>query len=238
MSNTAGKVYLIPNIIADDTIDEVTAPQVREIASNVDYFLVENVRTARRYLSALKIGKPIESLHFEVVDKKTKEQEIERLFAPLLKEGKDIGIISESGCPGIADPGAKVVALAHRKNVDVIPLVGPSSLLLALMGSGFNGQSFAFQGYVAIKPRERQTDLKKLENLSRNNRQTQLFIETPYRNDGLLKDILKTCHPDTKLCIAKDVTGKEEFIKTKTIKEWRNAVPKLGKFPTVFLLDA
>ncbi|BDD03094.1 SAM-dependent methyltransferase [Aureibacter tunicatorum] len=234
----AGKVYLIPNVIADDTVNEVISPQVRDVASQIDYFLVENIRTARRYLSSLKIGKPIESLHFEVVDKKTSDHEIETLFQPVLSKGINIGVISESGCPGVADPGAKIVALAHKKNCDVIPLVGPSSLLLALMASGFNGQSFAFQGYVSIKTKERQADLKKLENLSKNNRQTQIFIETPYRNDGLLKDILKACSPDTKLCIAKDVSGKNQFLKTATIKEWRKQVPVLGKFPTVFLIDA
>ncbi|MCG8474601.1 MAG: SAM-dependent methyltransferase [Cytophagales bacterium] len=232
-----GKVYLIPNVISMGTGEQVIPLQVREAIRRIKYFLVEDVRTARRYISSLKLGVVIDELDFEVVDKRTSSRDLDQYMQRVLK-GEDVGVISESGCPGIADPGANVVAWAHRNGVQNVPLSGPSSLFMALMASGFSGQSFAFCGYIPVKKPERKKALKRLEKESRDKHQTQLFIETPYRNDHLLLDILNTCDPSTQLCVAKDVSGPEEFIKTDLVKNWKKKVPVLGKVPTVFLIQA
>lgn len=229
------KLYLIPNVIAENTAQETIPEQVREIIKNTKYYLVENVRTARRFISSLKTGVVIEELHFEVLDKKTKPHVLQELFKPINK-GENIGVISESGCPGVADPGALAVEYAHKNKIEVVPLVGPSSILMALMASGFNGQKFCFHGYIPIDKKEAAKTLKQLEADSLKNRQTQIFIETPFRNNQLFEVLIKACNPETKLCIAKDVSGSKEYIKTYTIQQWKKNKPELHKSPTVFLL--
>jgi 16S rRNA (cytidine1402-2'-O)-methyltransferase len=232
---STGILYLIPNVIADETQHAVIPNQVIHALKSIHYFLVEDVRTARRYLSSLKIYESIEQLHFEVLNKDTKEKDLDSLLAPLI-EGKNIGVISESGCPGIADPGAMAVEWAHQKNYKVVPLVGPSSILLALMASGLNGQQFAFHGYLPIDAKEASKKIKELESDSRVKNQTQIFIETPYRNNQVLKHLLDSLHPHaTNLCIASNITGKDEFIKMQTVAEWKKKVPLLAKEPTIFL---
>lgn len=228
------KIYLIPTVIADNTESNVITDQVKHVIKGLDFFLVENVRTARRYISKLRLGLVIEDLHFEVLDKKTKPEVIEKYFAQA--GNKNIGIISESGCPGIADPGAAAVAVAHRKGLRVIPLSGPSSIFLALMGSGFNGQSFAFHGYLPIDKKEREKKIKILEESASRLYQTQIFMDTPYRNQKLFEHLLSACLPNTQLSVAKGITGDEEFIKTMTIREWKKESINLHKTPTIFCL--
>ena len=234
--NSPGTVFLIPSIIAEDTSNEVINEQVREVVRVTDYFLAENIRTARRYFSSLKTGRTIESMQFEVLDKKTTHGAMKALFEPVIK-GQDVGIVSESGCPGIADPGATAVGYAHQKGLKVVPLVGPSSIFLALMASGFSGQNFAFCGYLPIDKKALSSKIKEIEKTSLTKKQTQIFIETPYRNNQMLNALVTHCHPDTKLCIAKGLTSKEEFIKTATIQTWKSTKIDLHKVPTVFLLN-
>lgn len=230
-----GKLYLIPTVISDDT-NEVIPQHVTETIRKLDYFLVENLRTARRYISSLKLGLVIEDLSFELLDKKTSKAQVRKLIAPL-NDGISIGVLSESGCPGIADPGAVAVACAHEMSVKVHPLVGPSSLIMALMSSGFNGQRFAFHGYLPIDKKKLSSEVKKLEVESGKLGQTQIFIEAPYRNNQMLKNLVETCHPQTLICVARDVTGKDEFIKSAPAKAWKNIEVDLHKKPTVFLLS-
>ncbi len=237
MSKNKGTLFLIPNVIADGTAEAMIAPQVRDIVKNTSYYLVENLRTARRYISSLKLGLTIEALELEVLDKKTKDAALAQLMKPVM-DGRDVGIISESGCPGIADPGALAVEYAHKHGIRVIPLVGPSSLFMALMSSGFSGQHFAFSGYLPIDKKRRIDAIKKLELTAREKYQTQIFMETPYRNDHLFADLVKTCSANVKLCIAKDVSGQDEMIMTKTIAEWKKVKLSIGKFPTIFVLSA
>lgn len=231
-----GNLYLIPTVIAEKQAD-VIPEQARNVIKHTDYFLVENVRTARRYISSLRLGLTIEDLKFEVLNKSTSPIELERLMKPIF-EGKNVGIISESGCPGVADPGSAAVKYAHAHGIKVVPLVGPSSILLSLMASGFNGQSFAFTGYLPIEKKELESVVKQLEMDSRKKNQTQIFIEAPFRNNQLLANLIKFCHPDTMVCVAKDISGPEEFIKTVRIKEWKAIEVELHKIPTVFLLYA
>lgn len=236
MSNN-GKLFLIPNVIATGTEDRVVAPQVREFLKDLRYFLAEDIRTARRFLSRLKIYDQIESLSFSTLDKDTRQEELAGLFTPVFN-GDDLGVISESGCPGIADPGALAVAFAHAHGVRVIPMVGPSSIFLSLMASGLNGQEFAFRGYLPIQGKEAGKTIREMERESREKRQTQIFIETPYRNNALLSHLLNGLAPDTRLCLAVDVTGENEFILTRTVKMWRQDLPELPKLPCVFLFLA
>jgi len=229
-----GKLYLIPNIIADDTQSVVITAQVRNELPHIAHFLAEDIRTARRYLSSLKIYASIEALHFAVLNKDTQPQELEQLFVPLA-QGSDLGVISESGCPGVADPGALAVKYAHDHGIPVVPLVGPSSLLLALMASGLNGQRFAFQGYLPIDAHEAARAIKDFEKESRQKHQTQLFIETPYRNNAVFELLIKNLNPDTLLCVAVDVTGKQESILTQPVSRWRKTSRSWPKAPAVFL---
>jgi 16S rRNA (cytidine1402-2'-O)-methyltransferase len=231
--NKTGKLYLIPNIIAEANQEKVIPTQVKEVLKTMTHFVVEDVRTARRYLSSLKIFESIEALHFQVLNKDTKEEELGELLKPL-KQGYNVGVISESGCPGVADPGALAVGYAHHHNIHVVPLVGPSSILLALMASGLNGQKFAFHGYLPIDANDAGKAIKALESESRSKNQTQIFIETPYRNNSLLDHLLKHLHLNTKLSIGIDITGAEESIQTKEIKAWAVNKPSLGKVPAVF----
>src|SRR5690606_181325 len=223
-----GKLYLIPNVLAENTAHQVISPQVKEVVKNTQHFLVEDLRTARRYISSLKLGLTIEELKLEILDKKTKEHQIKDLMKPVF-QGKDIGVISEAGCPGIADPGALAVAFAHQKGIQVVPISGPSSMFLALMGSGFSGQSFAFHGYLAIDRKERAAALRRLEAESSKERRSQIFMETPFRNNQMLEDLLSTLGGQTKLCIAKNLTAADEFIQTKTVADWKNHPVDLHK---------
>lgn len=230
-------VYLIPTTLGDTSIDAVIPQQVKEVVAATKYFIVEDIRTARRFISKLKLGIEIDSLTFYELNEHTNAVDVRGMLTPAT-EGHDMGIISEAGVPGVADPGAEAVAVAHQLGLKVTPLVGPSSILMSLMASGLNGQNFAFVGYLPIKPNERAKAIKNLENRSMRERQTLLFIETPYRNNNLLKDLLQTCSPETRLCIAADITCDTEYIATKKIGDWRKQVPDLHKRPTVFLILA
>ena len=232
---SSGKVYIIPNVISENTQEEVIPAQVKNAILACDFFLVESIRTARRYISSLKLGLVIDDLRFETLDKNTSFEDCIDLIQPIL-EGENAGIISESGCPGIADPGARLVHMAHQFNIKCIPIVGPSSILMALMASGFNGQSFAFHGYLPIDKKDRQQRIKGLEKESKEKDQTQIFMDTPYRNEQLLVDILKVARKDTFLCIARDITGEKELVITKSIGKWKVGDISLNKVPTIFLL--
>lgn len=228
-------LYLIPTTLGDTELDKILPSGNAEIVSSIRYFIVENIRTTRRFLKKINREINIDEITFFELNQHTKPEEISRFLQPL-KAGNEMGIISEAGCPAIADPGADVVALAQTQNFNVVPLVGPSSILLSLMASGFNGQSFSFLGYLPVQQGERIKALKKMENRIYSEHQTQIFIETPYRNMKMLEDIIATCQPDTKLCIAADITLDTEFIKTKTVSAWKNQFPDLNKRPTIFLI--
>jgi 16S rRNA (cytidine1402-2'-O)-methyltransferase len=207
----------------------------KDIITGISHFIVEDVRSARRFLKKVEKSIDIDALTFYTLNKHTDPKEIGSYLQPLT-EGKPMGVISEAGCPAVADPGADVVAIAQRKGLKVVPLVGPSSIILSVMGSGFNGQSFAFHGYLPIEPAERAKRLKQLETRIYTENQTQLFIETPYRNNKMVDEIMKHCKPQTKLCIAAGITCENEYIRTRTIKEWKGKVPDLSKTPCIFLL--
>lgn len=231
-----GKLYLLPIPIAEGKLNTLSE-DVKNAIPHIHHFLVENIRTARRFIKSIYPHAVIDDLQFSEINKHNGMDKA--LLKTWLQQGFDVGVMSESGCPGIADPGADAVALAQEMNVEIVPLVGPSSILLALMSSGFNGQSFCFNGYLPVKEPERSKQLKSLEAFSQKNRQTQLFIETPYRNNTLLNDFLKHCSESTKLCIAYNITGDEAFIKTKTIKKWKQEKDLvLDKQPCVFLMLA
>lgn len=232
-----GKLFLIPTILAEDTGDQVVPPSIRDTVKGIDYFLCENVRTARRYVSSLKVHETIGSLHFEVLNKDTKAEELSRLLDPLI-HGKNVGLMSEAGCPGIADPGSLAVKFAHENDFRVVPLVGPSSILLALMGSGLNGQKFAFHGYLPIESKAVIQAIRNLERESKEKNQTQVFIETPYRNNQLLSHLLKSLQPDTCLCVAIGLTSNHEQIICKDVSLWKKRVPTLAKTPATFLFLA
>lgn len=229
---------MIPCPISDERAVWDVLPQANlEVMNSLDYFIVENVRSARRFLSKAGVERRIEELEFVELNEHTRSaQDVERMLKPVL-EGRSAGVISEAGVPGVADPGADVVALAHRKGVRVVPLVGPSSILMAIMASGLNGQSFAFVGYLPVKEPERIKRLKELERRAMGENQAQLFIEAPYRNIKLFETMLKTLSPKLKLTVAVDITSPDEFIKTRTIEEWRRGgMPDMAKRPTIFLL--
>lgn len=228
-------LYLIPVTLGDTPIENVLPSYNKEIILNIKHFIVEDIRTARRFLKKVEQGIDIDALTFYVLNKHTSPEELSGYLDPLVK-GQPVGVMSEAGCPAVADPGADVVAMAQQKRLKVVPLVGPSSILLAVMGSGFNGQSFAFHGYLPIETGERIRKLKMLEQRSYAEKQTQLFIETPYRNHKMVEDILQNCRPQTKLCIAANLTCEGEYIQTRTVKEWKNRVPDLAKIPCIFLL--
>lgn len=233
-----GTLYLIPVTLGDDVIQKALPPDVVSITQKLDTFVVENEKTARRFLGAIKTHKPVRELTMLALNEHTTDQELPALLAPLL-EGRDIGLMSEAGCPGVADPGAKLAALAHRKGIRVAPLVGPSSILLGLMASGLDGQRFTFLGYIPSEKAARVQKLREIEQTSRKNLETQIFIETPYRNQHLLEDILASCNGETRLCIACNVSLEDELIVTKRIADWKNtSLPDLHKKPTVFLLLA
>ena len=228
-------LYLIPVTLGDTTIEKVLPSHNKEIILGIKHFIVEDVRSARRFLKKVERSINIDELTFYTLNKHTSAEEISGYLKPLLG-GESMGVISEAGCPAVADPGADVVAIAQRKNLKVVPLVGPSSIILSVMGSGFNGQSFAFHGYLPIDPSERIKRIKVLEQRIYSENQTQLFIETPYRNNKMMEDIVKNCRPQTKLCIAANITCEAEYIKTKTVKEWQGKLPDLSKIPCIFLI--
>jgi len=237
-STKFGTLYFIPVTLGDDHIQRALPHEVITLAQSLDEFIVENEKTARHFLAALPHPKPIRDIVLHSLNEHTLDKDLPALLQPLLA-GKHIGLMSEAGCPGIADPGAKLAALAHQKGIRVAPLVGPSSILLSLIASGLNGQRFSFLGYLSTDKTARVQQLKELEKRARSYNETQLFIETPYRNQHLLDDILASCHAETQLCIACNISLDEEYIVTKRVKAWKQTtLPDLHKKPTVFLLLA
>lgn len=228
-------LYLIPVLLGDTSVERVIPEFNKRIVSELKFFIVENVRSARRFMKKCDPDIDIDSLTFFELNKHTNKKDIESFLTPM-KLGNSMGVISEAGCPAIADPGAEVVAIAQRENYKVVPLVGPSSLLMAIMASGFNGQSFAFHGYLPIDSTKRVSKIRQLEMQSYKEDQTQLFIETPYRNQKLAIDIIDNCKPHTQLCIAMNISCEDEMIVTKSIKSWKGNLPDLQKSPTVFLI--
>lgn len=231
-----GKLYLIPTGIGNEAPLEVLPLSVRKYVSELTYYIVENEKTARRFIKSIVPGKKQLSLKFEILNKHTDIAEIPSFLDPC-KEGYDVGLLSEAGCPGIADPGAEIVKLAHENHVKVVPLVGPSSILLTMMASGMNGQNFAFNGYLPIDKHARKQELKRLERLSQEQSQAQIFIETPYRNNQLMSDLTKILHPETRLCIGCDVTLKTEYLLTKTIAAWQQTQVDLHKRPAIYIIQ-
>ncbi len=232
-----GKLYLIPCPLGENA-GHTIPPYVVAILHKLDVFIAERAKTARAFIKTTQPTKPFSDLIFYELNKRSEDAEI-ATFLKDAEAGKDVGLLSEAGCPGVADPGAVIVAMAHRKGIEVVPLVGPSSILLALMGAGMNGQSFTFHGYLPVKKPELAKELKKLEQLSGRLRQTQIFIETPYRSNGMLEEMLNVLNSSTKICVATDITLATEFICTKRVKAWKSSeLPDLHKRPTVFLLEA
>ncbi|NBW52441.1 MAG: SAM-dependent methyltransferase [Betaproteobacteria bacterium] len=238
IDNKKGFLYLIPVPIDQNSKEPVLVEKHQKIVEQLDFFVVENEKTARFYLGAFNLHKPIHQLHFEVLDKFTTQEEIKIFLAPLLK-GRNIGLLSDSGCPAVADPGSKLVALAHDNNIKVIPLIGPTSILLALMASGLNGQQFKFHGYLPSDKNERIKKIISIENESKKNNETQIFIETPYRNQHIFNALIENLKKQTKLCIGLDITSENEFILTKSIADWKKEIAiDLKNKPCVFLLQS
>lgn len=232
----AGTLYLIPVTLGDSPVRHVIPDHVLELINRLDHFFVEDLRSARRYLKKAGKKKPIDDLSFYLLNEHTPAQTLDE-FLPVLKAGNDAGLLSEAGCPAVADPGSEFVAMAHRHHIRVVPLAGPSSILMALMASGMNGQFFRFHGYLPVKKAQRESSLRKIEKMALETGETQIFMETPYRNMNLLRDILATCRKNTLLCIAADISLATEVIKTKSIGEWKNGLPDIHKRPTIFLLS-
>ena len=235
MSRKKGKVYMIPVRLGDDIKLEVLPISIKKIIEQTTHYIVEHEKNARRFIKKISPSKSQASLELKLLNKFTDEAEVSSYLDPCL-EGYDVGVLSDAGCPGIADPGADIARLAHQKNIEVIPLVGPSSILLALMASGLNGQGFAFNGYLPIDKQERKQRIRQLERISFEQNQSQIFIETPYRNDKLLKDLTETLHPSTMICVAVDITLTTEMIKTYTVTEWKYRKVDLHKRPCIFII--
>ena len=236
MDTVFGKVYMIPVRLGDDIKLEVLPISIKKIIEQTTHYIVENEKTARRFIKKISPTKSQSSLEISLLNKFTEEIELAGFLDPCL-QGFNIGILSEAGCPGIADPGADIVKMAHEKNIEVVPLVGPSSILLALMASGMNGQGFSFNGYLPIDKQERKQKIKQLERISFDQNQSQLFIETPYRNEKLVDDLLTILHPNTRLCIAADITLTTEFIKTLSVAEWKRTKKEdLHKRTCIFIV--
>jgi 16S rRNA (cytidine1402-2'-O)-methyltransferase len=230
-----GTLFLIPVPLADNAAAKSFTPYLIETINQIKEYIVENEKTARRCLKEAGLTIPQSELTIHDYGKHSRESGLGSFFVGL-ESGKSVGLMSEAGCPGIADPGADIVAEAHRRSIKVVPLVGPSSILLALMASGFNGQSFTFHGYLPIDKLLRAKRIKELEGYAERLNQTQLFIETPFRNNQIVEEILRSCNPKTRLCIACNLSGDDEFIKTQTVADWKKQVPDLHKKPTIFLL--
>lgn len=232
-----GQLFLIPTPLGGDDLRYVLPDAVFSTVARLDTFVVEEVRTARRFLSAAGLKGRIDTLQLYELNEHSTPQDAER-YLQLLLDGRDVGLLSEAGLPAVADPGAALVKLAQEHDIEVVPLVGPSSLMLALMSSGMNGQNFAFNGYLPVKPQQRKESLRKLEKLSAQTGQTQIIIETPYRNDAMLADMLEVLKPATRICIAADITMPTQFIRTKTAAQWKKAPAAIGKRPCVFIISA
>jgi len=232
-----GKLYLIPLPLAEDCLAWTIPAEVAPLAKGLKHFIVESEKVSRRYLKKLDRSINIDELKFLLLNEHTPESE-SRSFLQAALEGQDVGLMSDAGCPAVADPGALVVALAHKLGIQVVPLTGPNSILLTLMGSGFNGQCFAFQGYLPVDKVKRKQRLLALETESRQKRMTMLFIETPYRNNQMLETLLQSCHPDTRLCIGTDLTAETELLKSMPVRLWQKEIPDLHKRPTVFAIYA
>lgn len=231
-----GKLYLIPTTLGENEPLEVLPISIKRAIENIDYYIVENEKTARKSIKKISSSKSQPKLNLEILNKYTEQESLESYLQPCL-DGYDVGILSEAGCPGIADPGADVVRIAHEKGIQVVPLVGPSSIFLALMASGMNGQSFAFKGYLPIDSADRKRTIKQMEKISKDQNQSQICIETPYRNDKLLADMLKALSNQTRLCVACDITLTTEYIVTKTITDWKKTSIDLHKRPTIFIIQ-
>ena len=231
-----GKLYLIPTTLGETENPFDVLPQtIKRSIELLDYYIVENEKTARKFIKTICPEKIQSSLHISTLNKHTQDSEYKQMIQDCV-EGKNVGLMSEAGCPGVADPGAVIVKLAHEKGIQVVPLVGPSSILLAIMASGMNGQSFAFNGYIPIDASEKKAAIKNLEKLSISKNQSQLFIETPYRNNKMLEDILSSLHPETYLCVACDITLPTEYIKTMRVVNWKKAKIDLQNRPTIFII--
>ena len=235
MNSRKGSLYLIPTTLGDNEPLEVLPISIKKIIEQINTYVVENEKTARRFIKRITLKKAQSSLKLFVLNKYTDSMELQRFLEPC-NNGIDIGLMSEAGCPGIADPGADVVRLAHMNDIKVIPLVGPSSILMALMSSGMNGQSFAFNGYLPIYKNERKKELKRLERLSFEQNQSQIFIETPYRNNKILEDLFSVLEKNTNICVACDITLPTEYIKTLPASEWAKKKVDLHKRPTIFII--
>lgn len=235
--NNSPKLYLVPSPLGENPLNEVLPTIIYSRIEHISHFAVEEVRTARRFLSRLGFKGRIDSLKFYTINEHSSDADIEAAFAPLAA-GNDMALISEAGLPAVADPGALLVAKAHRNDIEVVPFVGPSSLMMALMASGMNGQSFAFAGYIPVKRDERKKRVKELESRSAHQDETEILIETPYRNDSLFADILEVCNSATRVCVAVNITMPDQFIKTKTVAQWRKFDLKIDKRPCVFLIYA
>ena len=236
MTPQLGNIYLIPCPLGDTPPLEVLPLSVKKAVELIDFYIVENEKAARRFIKSIVPKKSQPDLHIDTINKFTDENEIPNMLMPCY-DGHHIGIISDAGCPGIADPGASVVAQAHIKGIKVIPLVGPSSILMAMMASGFNGKNFAFNGYLPIDKQERKREIKRLEKLSEEQNQSQLFIETPYRNNQLLESLLIALHPQTQICVACDISLPTEYIVTQTAESWKKTRADLHKRPTLFIIQ-
>ncbi len=236
MTEAKGKLYLIPTRLGDNAPLEVLPISIKKIIETVDDYIVENEKTARRFIKKISSNKSQESLNIHIINKYTEVSELPSYLNPCLN-GSPVGLLSEAGCPGVADPGAEIVKIAHEKDIQVVPLVGPSSILLALMSSGMNGQNFTFNGYLPIDKSERKSALKKLERISFEHNQSQLFIETPYRNNKMLEEICMSLHNNTRVCIACDITLPTEYIKTQTVKDWKHTNIDLHKRPSIFIIQ-
>ena len=235
MTNTIGKLFLIPTTLGDNDPLEVLPITVKKTIDAIDIFIVENEKTARRFIKKISPEKSQPSLKLFLLNKYTEASDLPSFLEPC-QNGINVGLLSEAGCPGVADPGADVVKIAHKKNIKIIPLVGPSSILMAIMSSGMNGQSFAFNGYLPIDKGERKKEIKRLERLSFDHNQSQLFIETPYRNNKMLEDLSQILENNTDVCVACDITLSTEFIKTQTANQWKKNMVDLHKRPTIFII--
>ena len=232
----SGKLYLLPTTLGENDPLQVLPVSVKNLMEEIDYYIVENEKTARRSIKALVPEKSQPSLKLSLLNKYTEASEFAAFLEPC-KRGENVGLLSEAGCPGIADPGAEVVKIAHREGIKVVPMVGPSSILLAMMASGMNGQSFAFNGYLPIDKGERKNEIKNLERISLEKNQAQVFIETPYRNNKMLEDLVQFLHPATRVCIGCDLTLSSEYVVTKPVSEWARTKIDLHKRPAIFILQ-
>ena len=231
-----GKLYLIPTTLGDTEPLEVMPLSIKKVIEQIDYYIVENEKSARRFIKSIAPKKSQPSLTLKLLDKYAVEEETQR-YLDVCTQGVNVGLLSEAGVPAIADPGASIVKLAHQQNIQVVPLVGPSSILMAMMASGMNGQNFAFNGYLPIDKGDRKRAIKDLERISMDKGQSQIFIETPYRNDKMLADLKAILSPQTNLCIAADITLPSEYIKTMSVQDWKHQQPDLHKKPAIFIIQ-